>query len=82
MVMLLKPPVKPMTCAHGTFFSQNYSNIFVGTTTKVLLFVVLWFNTHQLYICFIKNRMLSYIIIIIKDVTPEDKVSLRSILNN
>ncbi len=38
MVMLLKP----MTCAHGQFFSQNCSNVFFfGTTTKVLHFIVL-----------------------------------------
>ncbi len=49
MIMLLKPPVKPMTFPLRTV---QILNLF-GTTTKVLHFVVLWCDTSKMFL--IKN---------------------------
>ncbi len=62
MVVLLEPPVKPMTCAHGQFCLRIVQIFnFFGTTTKVLCFVVLSCDTPKLYFL-IKNCMLNYMI--------------------
>ncbi len=59
MVVLLKIPVKLMTCAHGQFCLRCVQIFnFFEPTTKV---VVLWFDTPKLYIL-IKNCILNYII--------------------